>query len=243
MKAAVLFSIIRIHHEDHFYAAAHTIHISHRFGTICDEFGGKIVKSPRELIVATFDDPAQAVKASIKIFRQISTLPTLRDTIDIGIDYGEFLHFGTDVYGTTVNMASKLCEDLEKPGGCFSITEAVYDNCWPKISPTQVLPRKEIVISDVPAVYYDVPVREMFGFLDIRKRASFLGAQGALLNPMGMRKHQHTGLLSWAEAYVDSCDNNNSGQGLPVLSSKYVQKKTVRLNVKCVLEQLRMLDV
>jgi class 3 adenylate cyclase len=80
--------------------------------------GGKVIKQEADNLFAIFDDPVQALEASLDIFRAFdainSVVPDERDIYgSIGIGYGELLIIGEeDLYGSEMNLASKLGEDL-----------------------------------------------------------------------------------------------------------------------------------
>ena len=80
--------------------------------------GGKVIKQEADNLFAIFEEPVQALEASLDIFRAFdainSVVPDERDIYgSIGIGYGEMLIIGEeDLYGSEMNMASKLGEDI-----------------------------------------------------------------------------------------------------------------------------------
>jgi class 3 adenylate cyclase len=89
---------------------------------IIEEMGGAVVKFEADNCFAMFDQPLQAVKAAIAINRALDEINVYtEDRFDIrissGIDYGDVLLIGgPDYFGSTVNCASKIGEDLARPG-------------------------------------------------------------------------------------------------------------------------------
>jgi class 3 adenylate cyclase len=80
--------------------------------------GGEVIKQEADNIFAVFDDPERAIDAALEIFRAFdavnSVVPPSRDIYgSIGIGYGETLVIEKkDIFGSEVNIACKLGEDL-----------------------------------------------------------------------------------------------------------------------------------
>ena len=80
--------------------------------------GGTVIKQEADNLFAIFNTPGQALEASLDIFRAFnainSVVPTERDIFgSIGIGYGETLIVGgEDLFGSEMNLACKLGEDL-----------------------------------------------------------------------------------------------------------------------------------
>jgi class 3 adenylate cyclase len=93
--------------------------------------GGTLVKTEADNIFATFNDAASAVTTSRQVQTELATankfLPQDWDLyVCIGIGYGDILMVGdNDFYGAEVNYASKLGEDVAKPGDIY-LTENAY---------------------------------------------------------------------------------------------------------------------
>jgi adenylate cyclase len=91
--------------------------------------GGRIVKTEADNVFAVFPDVPQALTAArrlaAELTRQNAVLPRDWDLhIGIGIGYGDLLMVGThDFYGSELNLAAKLGEDLAGPGEVL-LTEA-----------------------------------------------------------------------------------------------------------------------
>ena len=80
--------------------------------------GGKVIKQEADNLYATFEDPARALDSALDIFRAFdavnSVVPPERDICgSIGIGFGETLVIDEqDIFGSEVNIACKLGEDL-----------------------------------------------------------------------------------------------------------------------------------
>ena len=104
------------------YGIIHFLAMIHRMNQIVtpavEEHGGHIVKYQADNAFAIFHDVEPAVEACIDIINRLSAANTmLPEELDMhgkfGISYGEILVIGADdLYGSEVNLASKLGEDL-----------------------------------------------------------------------------------------------------------------------------------
>ncbi len=80
--------------------------------------GGVVIKQEADNLYAIFDDPGLALESALDIFRAFdavnSVVPTDRDIFgSIGIGYGPTLVIDEkDIFGSEVNIACKLGEDL-----------------------------------------------------------------------------------------------------------------------------------
>lgn len=76
--------------------------------------GGKVVKSIGDAVLVSFDEPAPALQAALELAgacHEDDLLPDVRT----GLAYGPVLTRYGDVYGSTVNLASRLT-DMARPG-------------------------------------------------------------------------------------------------------------------------------
>jgi class 3 adenylate cyclase len=94
--------------------------------------GGVVIKQEADNLWAIFGTPARAVEGALDILRAFeainSVVPTERDIFGtIGIGYGETLVVGSeDLFGSEMNLASKLGEDLGGKNEIL-ITAAAYE--------------------------------------------------------------------------------------------------------------------
>jgi adenylate cyclase len=108
------------------YGITHFLAMIRRLGIIVrpviDAAGGRVVKAEADNVFATFDDVPPALAAARAIQRQLDTANTfLPEDWDlhagIGIGYGPMLLIdGHDLFGSEMNLASKLGEDVAGRG-------------------------------------------------------------------------------------------------------------------------------
>lgn len=93
--------------------------------------GGRVVKQEADDIFAIFDSPAHALEAARDIFRAfdaVNTVTPIERHIygSVGIGYGETLVIDDeDLFGSEMNLASKLGEDLAGKGDIL-LTASAY---------------------------------------------------------------------------------------------------------------------
>lgn len=113
----------------------HFLAMIHRMNQIVtptvEEYDGAIVKFEADNVFAIFPTVEQAVEACIDTIKRLDAANTmLPDYLDMhgkfGIGYGEVLIFqDEDLYGSEVNLASKLGEDLASRNDIL-LTEAAF---------------------------------------------------------------------------------------------------------------------
>ena len=84
-----------------------------------EAFGGREIKHTGDGIMASFDNVANAVRAAADIQRRfaaynVDASETL--SVRIGIDAGEPVEDHNDLFGATVQLASRLCSEAEADG-------------------------------------------------------------------------------------------------------------------------------
>ncbi len=99
-------------------------------------FGGRIVKLMGDGVLLEFASAVNAVKAALELQAKYAeanqSLPENRRIIlRIGINLGDVVGEGSDIYGDGVNIAARL-ESLAEPGG-ICISAKVYDEARGKI--------------------------------------------------------------------------------------------------------------
>jgi len=98
---------------------------------ILKDHGGTLVKQEADNLFATFPDAETAVKGAIAILQGLqavnATLPDMEDVqAGIGIGYGDLLLIeGKDMFGSEMNLASKLGEDLARSGEILLTQQAM----------------------------------------------------------------------------------------------------------------------
>jgi adenylate cyclase len=119
---------------------------------------GAVVKLEADNIYAVFADAASAVEAAVEIQQGLDAANTLLpDELDMhgeyGIGFGEILVIeNEDVFGSEVNLASKLGEDLAERGEIL-LTEAAYRQV---ADSGRGFERLEMAVSGLELVVYKV---------------------------------------------------------------------------------------
>ena len=113
----------------HFLAQIHRMHAI--AAPVVEAHGGEVIKFEADNVFAVFPDVEQAVDAAVELDRALELADTmLPDEYDMhgefGIGYGEILVVeNEDIYGSEVNLASKLGEDLAQRGEIL-LTESAF---------------------------------------------------------------------------------------------------------------------
>jgi class 3 adenylate cyclase len=145
------------------YGIIHFLAMVHRLESIAtpilQNHGGHLVKQDADNLFVTFADVPDAIAAAVDILKTLvavnSGLPDSQDIYaSIGIGYGEVLMIEDgDMYGSEMNLASKLGEDLARPGEIL-LTERAFarqantDKTWERL---------EFSIAGLSLVTYKVP--------------------------------------------------------------------------------------
>ena len=106
------------------------------WGPKIEEFGGRIVKLTGDGQFTEFPSVADAVQCAVEVQRAMrrrnADIPEdHRITLRIGINQGDVIVDGDDIYGDGVNVAARL-EGLAEPGG-ICISRAVRDQIRDKL--------------------------------------------------------------------------------------------------------------
>lgn len=123
-----------------------------------EQHGGKLVKAEADNLFALFDAVGGAVAASRDITRSLAAanlvLPKeLELYVAIGIGYGGILNVGDeDLWGSEVNLASRLGEDVAQLGDIL-LTEAARTQLEDDALP---IAECAVQISGLPLTYYAV---------------------------------------------------------------------------------------
>jgi len=117
------------------YSIIHFLAMVQRLGSIAvpviAQHQGQLVKREADNIFAIFERVTDAIDCAIAIQARLAAvnvhLPDAQDLyVGIGIGYGEVLRVGDDdLYGSEMNLACKLGEDLARSGEIL-LTEAAY---------------------------------------------------------------------------------------------------------------------
>jgi adenylate cyclase len=104
---------------------------------LVDRHDGRIVNTWGDAVIAEFASVVEAVQCAVEIQREISNQESDPPQADpmrfrIGINLGDVMVDGSDIYGDGVNIASRL-QGLAEPGGVV-ISSSVYDQVYNKLS-------------------------------------------------------------------------------------------------------------
>jgi adenylate cyclase len=98
---------------------------------------GRIVNTWGDAVIAEFASVVEAVQCAVEIQQEISNQDpnppqALRMRFRIGINLGDVMVEGSDLYGDGVNIAARL-QELAEPGGIV-VSSTVYDQVHNKLS-------------------------------------------------------------------------------------------------------------
>jgi adenylate cyclase len=111
-------------------------HRSELFDPITKENGGRIVKLMGDGALVEFASVVGAVRCAVEVQRGMSVrnaglTESERITLRIGVNLGDVIIEGEDIYGEGVNIAARL-QGLAAPGG-VSVSGKVYDEVGGKV--------------------------------------------------------------------------------------------------------------
>jgi class 3 adenylate cyclase/TolB-like protein/tetratricopeptide (TPR) repeat protein len=100
------------------------------------EHRGRIVKTTGDGVLVEFPSPVEAVRCAVEVQRRMvdrnaAERPDRRITFRVGVNLGDIIVEGKDIYGDGVNVAARL-EALAEPGG-VCISRAVRDQVRDKL--------------------------------------------------------------------------------------------------------------
>ncbi|MCG2642755.1 adenylate/guanylate cyclase domain-containing protein [Bradyrhizobium sp. GCM10023182] len=104
---------------------------------LVERHDGRIVNTWGDAVIAEFASVVEAVQSAIEIQQEISDQESAAPQANamrfrIGINLGDVMVDGTNIYGDGVNIASRL-QELADPGGVV-ISSSVYDQVHNKLS-------------------------------------------------------------------------------------------------------------
>jgi adenylate cyclase len=105
--------------------------------SLIERHDGRIVNTWGDAVIAEFPSVVEAVQCAIEIQQELSTQDPHRPEarrmrFRIGINLGDVMVDGSDIYGDGVNIAARL-QELAEPGGIL-ISGPVYDQVHNKLS-------------------------------------------------------------------------------------------------------------
>jgi adenylate cyclase len=102
---------------------------------LVERHDGRIVNTWGDAIIAEFASVVEAVQCAVEIQQEIASQASTQASpmqFRIGINLGDVMVDGSDIYGDGVNIASRL-QELAEPGGVV-ISSSVYDQVHNKLS-------------------------------------------------------------------------------------------------------------
>ena len=104
---------------------------------LVERHDGRIVNTWGDAVIAEFASVVEAVQCAVEIQQEISDQESAPPSLNplrfrIGINLGDVMVDGSDIYGDGVNIASRL-QELADPGGVV-ISSSVYDQVHNKLS-------------------------------------------------------------------------------------------------------------
>jgi adenylate cyclase len=104
---------------------------------LVERHDGRIVNTWGDAVIAEFASVVEAVQCAIETQQEVSSeeadpSPERRMRFRIGINLGDVMVDGADIYGDGVNIAARL-QELAEPGGIV-ISSTVYDQVRNKLS-------------------------------------------------------------------------------------------------------------
>jgi len=104
---------------------------------LIERHDGRIVNTWGDAVIAEFASVVEAVQCAVEIQQELSSQDTdlpeqQRMQFRIGINLGDVMVDGSDLYGDGVNIAARL-QELAEPGGIL-ISGPVYDQVHTKLS-------------------------------------------------------------------------------------------------------------
>ena len=102
---------------------------------LVERHDGRIVNTWGDAVIAEFASVVEAVQCAVEIQHEISSQASSQASpmqFRIGINLGDVMVDGSDIYGDGVNIASRL-QELAEPGGVV-ISSCVYDQVHNKLS-------------------------------------------------------------------------------------------------------------
>ena len=98
---------------------------------------GRVVNTWGDAVIAEFASVVEAVQCAVEIQQEVSSQepdppPANRMRFRIGINLGDVMVEGSDIYGDGVNIAARL-QELAEPGGVV-VSGTVYDQVHNKLS-------------------------------------------------------------------------------------------------------------
>src|SRR5689334_4827830 len=103
---------------------------------LVERHDGRIVNTWGDAVIAEFGSVVEAVQCAVEIQQEISSQNSdphaQQMRFRIGVNLGDVMVDGSDIFGDGVNIAARL-QDLAEPGGIV-VSASVYDQVYNKLS-------------------------------------------------------------------------------------------------------------
>jgi adenylate cyclase len=135
-------------------------HLAELVGPVVERYHGRIVKTVGDGVMAEFGSAAEAMRSAVELQRGMTErnadLPAnRRQSFRIGLHLGDVILSDQDVFGDTVNLASRL-QALAEPGAIV-LSRSVYDQVRDKLDlPYRDLGARSLKNFDRPLQAYSV---------------------------------------------------------------------------------------
>jgi adenylate cyclase len=156
-------------------------HLAELVAPIVERFHGRIVKTVGDGVLVEFGSAVEAMRSAIELQRGMiernADMPAgRRQSFRIGLHLGDIIVTDGDVFGDTVNVASRL-QGLAAPGSIV-LSASVYDQVRDKLPlPFRALGRRALKNIDRPVGAYSLDVTSALGSrIFPRKRLMAFGA-------------------------------------------------------------------
>ena len=165
---------------------------------LVERHDGRIVNTWGDAVIAEFASVVEAVQCAVEIQQEISHQdPGLPDEhrmrFRIGINLGDVMVEGSDIYGDGVNIASRL-QELAEPGGVV-ISGSVYEQVHNKLSLGFDSLGQQTMKNVAPVVSYRVTMSgqaaERRSFPTDESRASDTDTVAALQSDASLRRDEY----------------------------------------------------
>lgn len=166
---------------------------------LVERHDGRIVNTWGDAVIAEFASVVEAVQCAIEIQQEVSSegadpLRPQRMRFRIGINLGDVMIDGDDIYGDGVNIASRL-QELAEPGGIV-ISNPVYEQVRNKLSVGFDSLGPQPMKNVAPVVSYRVAMLD-----GASARASFPAGESpprpATASPIGPAAPRPRGVREW----------------------------------------------
>lgn len=162
-------------------------HLAELVRPVVERFHGRIVKTVGDGVLVEFGSAVEAIRSAVELQRgmlerNVDTPAERRQAFRIGLHLGDIIAFDEDVFGDTVNVASRL-QGLAEPGSIV-LSDSVYEQVRDKLAlPFRDLGKRTVKNIDRPIRTFalDLTTLADTDLLPVRRRGLFAGRRLAAL--------------------------------------------------------------